>query len=884
MAYSTFERWSGSAWINETNLLRFSVTDTLYKSSSIAITIADPAGTVAANYSPYQVVRVKEGTTKIILFYGKIKNIVPENSMMYGHVVLIEARDNLAELAERDVEVDYSLAQNSGWGRKSALITSLISGYSSTHPAHSFSGNIDTTTSKVTTSAVNETGTRKWNFNSERSGKNVLDSMKQLAEKDPHSSDKEAFGYTFHLDYRTSGNTVYSDFNYRKRGADPTGAAVDHGLIVQFNGVEAGRIKSMFHDYSFEIENVQELVTRVDATWVDEDKKPQKASYVLINTGAHSGTFTLDETVSWSSGSHTAKLRSFGGTGSSRYFLLSDFTVAGLAALPNQVITGGTSTETATTNASNVTPPGVLSSALGWNKIESLNMEDTEAPEGGSSEIYLEALAKLYMTNASVERGDFRVSKWPYFTLTGTHTGSNNSAVLIDSSKTFTNSSINAGAIIENTSDGSSAEVSAVSNTQITGTLSGGTGNDWDTGDTYNLYKLIRVGESIHVINSRLNIAKEFLVTGIEYDEGAGALQSTVRVLSITRGFADRRNPTFYFAKKSTDSSGTKRTGIPLSQQSFISTLIFLETDYNTVSWTTGALTYGDGTAYTISSAGNTGNMSNATTPYYIYFDSDASTTALQSTTTHANVVGKNKSLLATVFAGAIATDPPQIRVQQGSLGSPAPKTFVQASAPSTSNTNPLKAGDIWFDSDDGNHLYRWSGSAWTSQRDGTIATAQTAADSKARTYIGGSPTGTTDGDIWIDTNNGSMLKRWNGSAWVDAESFLTDTWTNAGRTKVIGGVIETNLILLNSATGSAANTANIVQNLTSSPSTAGAGTNRVILSADGIFGKNSSNATNFAITQASGGAGIFGGGTVVMDAGGMTLTNGGDIKSVLNF
>ncbi len=39
--------------------------------------------------------------------------------------------------------------------------------------------------------------------------------------------------------------------------------------------------------------------------------------------------------------------------------------------------------------------------------------------------------------------------------------------------------------------------------------------------------------------------------------------------------------------------------------------------------------------------------------------------------------------------------------------------SFAQASAPTAEHI-----GDLWFDTDDDNHLYRWSGSAWTSVRD----------------------------------------------------------------------------------------------------------------------------------------------------------------------
>lgn len=104
-------------------------------------------------------------------------------------------------------------------------------------------------------------------------------------------------------------------------------------------------------------------------------------------------------------------------------------------------------------------------------------------------------------------------------------------------------------------------------------------------------------------------------------------------------------------------------------------------------------------------------------------------------------------------------------------------KTYAQTAQPSSGMTT----GDIWVNTGDNNRMYRYSGSAWVDVRDGSIATAQTAANNaqttantKTRTYIGSSaPTapsgGFVDGDLWIDTANGNLLKRWNGTAWVDA-------------------------------------------------------------------------------------------------------------------
>src|SRR5690606_24689446 len=102
--------------------------------------------------------------------------------------------------------------------------------------------------------------------------------------------------------------------------------------------------------------------------------------------------------------------------------------------------------------------------------------------------------------------------------------------------------------------------------------------------------------------------------------------------------------------------------------------------------------------------------------------------------------------------------------------------TFYQATAPTAE-----AVGDLWVDTDDSNHTYRWSGSAWESARDLTIsiaqstadaaqadaaqaladaATAQATADGKIQSfYQAAAPlSGMAEGDLWIDTDDGNTL------------------------------------------------------------------------------------------------------------------------------
>lgn len=82
-------------------------------------------------------------------------------------------------------------------------------------------------------------------------------------------------------------------------------------------------------------------------------------------------------------------------------------------------------------------------------------------------------------------------------------------------------------------------------------------------------------------------------------------------------------------------------------------------------------------------------------------------------------------------------------------------RTFYQASAPTASNT-----GDLWLDSDaTPPTLYRWNGSAWTTQEIGTVSHTYAQASQPA--------SGMVAGDLWVDTDDGNKLYRYSGSTWT---------------------------------------------------------------------------------------------------------------------
>lgn len=102
-------------------------------------------------------------------------------------------------------------------------------------------------------------------------------------------------------------------------------------------------------------------------------------------------------------------------------------------------------------------------------------------------------------------------------------------------------------------------------------------------------------------------------------------------------------------------------------------------------------------------------------------------------------------------------------------------ETFYQSTPPAIgTGSGQARLGDLWFDTDDGNKLYRCNGSSWVAAQDAAIAQAisaaagaQATADGKVTTYYSSTqPTATAVGDLWYDTSR-KTLYRWSGSQWI---------------------------------------------------------------------------------------------------------------------
>jgi hypothetical protein len=142
---------------------------------------------------------------------------------------------------------------------------------------------------------------------------------------------------------------------------------------------------------------------------------------------------------------------------------------------------------------------------------------------------------------------------------------------------------------------------------------------------------------------------------------------------------------------------------------------------------------------------------------------------------------------------------------------------YRQATAPDGS-VYPLTEGDVWFDTDDGNKQYYWTGTAWVSVQDLGIAAAeagaaaavaaaaaataaataaQTTADGKNKIYRQTTMPTTgpfTEGDLWFDTDDDNKFYRYTSGAF-SAFSLGNNAIADLSANKLTAGTIDASVI-----------------------------------------------------------------------------------------
>lgn len=105
--------------------------------------------------------------------------------------------------------------------------------------------------------------------------------------------------------------------------------------------------------------------------------------------------------------------------------------------------------------------------------------------------------------------------------------------------------------------------------------------------------------------------------------------------------------------------------GTDISLLGWQSTVIFSSPSYNRIDWTSGTITLSNGESFAV----DAGSVTSIAALRYIYIDKDIFTTALSSTATAANAVGRNKLLIAVVEPNSDHASQANFQVFGGSGG-----------------------------------------------------------------------------------------------------------------------------------------------------------------------------------------------------------------------
>jgi hypothetical protein len=199
----------------------------------------------------------------------------------------------------------------------------------------------------------------------------------------------------------------------------------------------------------------------------------------------------------WSIDRQTRNIRYIGAdhTGSSpSYATVIEFHRALQDFADNAGISGDDELDITDPTPSDRSTDNIITLINGWNidDTASQHLYDGSIIQDGGATIYdgLKILAPTGTVVQIIQNGAVLSPDWwnTGVAATGSHTGGNNASVLTDSTKSWTTDQW-VGYRIINTTDGSFADITGNTSNTITGTLQGGTDNDWDTGDNYIIIK-----------------------------------------------------------------------------------------------------------------------------------------------------------------------------------------------------------------------------------------------------------------------------------------------------------------------------------------------------------------------------------------------------------
>lgn len=95
-------------------------------------------------------------------------------------------------------------------------------------------------------------------------------------------------------------------------------------------------------------------------------------------------------------------------------------------------------------------------------------------------------------------------------------------------------------------------------------------------------------------------------------------------------------------------------------------------------------------------------------------------------------------------------------------------RTFHLDEPPKSDSTYTLRGGDIWYDLNDENHVYRWDGDVWRSCRDNSIISTQSSSFVQDEAPVATLGRPLNNGDTWYDSNDGYKPYVYKDGTWIN--------------------------------------------------------------------------------------------------------------------
>ena len=659
------------------------------------------SGTQSPLFTDFMRVILVDAHSKLVLISGRIYDVQQEYNGFQGYSTTLEIKDELEMLrgvyvdeigdvsvtssTERSDVIKDSLINSDAWAKPSEVDIAIDISDTGTNPED-----------RLQTSAGTYPATDKIKFS--RSSANVLQEINNISQEDPIStedSDKIAanYGYDYYLDANfasvdNSGADTRTPpsahFNYFKRGDRPNNgnSPQTYGLSIEFptgsGFAKTGQKLPMLTNFDFERPKY-EVFTDATVTGVRVDKGRVSKNFELLNVtsitqGGSSANFKWAGTE-FDKNTDTTLVD---GTGAAELLDLytadgSSLTTAGVCRVQYQSTESGDGyiliSDTKSTfpqGAGQVRLVGattgahcllVPSTGRFRNKFPGVKRTfKTQWGGEGTNDALRRKMAtqlsRAGVTGDEIVRGSFNISQFPYYHVDNTMSGSDSATTVTwtnfaDSAKDVRKyglkPSMPIGILDSNGGHFSHYNyTTAVSSTTATvaaapQNLSGSTANFSASSQTIRFYVPIRAGDFIYVKNHIENIAGNFLVTKVSYNESPGIQNARLEVVgkdtAIAGKVAKANAPNVSGDGKGTDdiiAKGALSFSFPTGASN--TRVVFSSTDNDTVAWTAGPILLGNGEQYQIA-AGNTGDMTayastgtdaqKAATSYKLYWAED---------------------------------------------------------------------------------------------------------------------------------------------------------------------------------------------------------------------------------------------------------------------